>query len=108
MTITVSVGGPPDAELCGNQQHDVQFDSPALYFVLDASGSMAEPQNDTTRYAVLHGAVVDLVERLGDRVRVGAAVFPEGTDYEDACRPGDEVLSLRLGDRSRREAAGAR
>ncbi len=31
-------------------------------------------------------------------VRVGAAVFPEGTDIEDACRPGDEVLSLREGD----------
>lgn len=97
-TVTVSSGGPPQAELCGNQKHDVEFDSPALYFVLDASGSMAELQGEVTRYAVLHRAVVDLVERLGDRVRVGAAVFPEGTAVEDACRPGDEVLSLRLGD----------
>lgn len=93
-------GGPPplDDELCGNQFHDVEFDSPALYFVLDASGSMAELLEGTTRYSVLRGAVVDLVSRLGDRVRVGAAVFPEGTNQSEACRPGDEVFPLKLGD----------
>jgi hypothetical protein len=99
--IGATTGGPPppDAELCGNTVHDVAFDAPALYFVLDASGSMTESDGgDYTRYEVLRAAVVDLVGRLGDRARVGAALFPHDASDQDACRPGDEVFPVTLGD----------
>lgn len=99
--VTATTGGPPppDADLCGNQVHDVAFDAPALYFVLDASGSMAEQLEDgRTRYRAMHDAVVDLVARLGDRARVGAAVFPAADPEGSPCRPGEEVMPVTLGD----------
>lgn len=99
--VTATTGGPPppDAELCGNQVHDVAFDAPALYFVLDASGSMGEQLDDgRTRYRALHDAVVGLVARLGDRARVGAAVFPTADPAGSPCLAGEEVMPVTLGD----------
>jgi hypothetical protein len=100
LLVAASSGGPPpaDAELCGNQIHDVAFAAPALYFVLDASGSMADTLDDgRSRYRVLHTAAVDLVARLGDRARVGAAVFPRAATG-DACAAGAEVMPVTRGD----------
>lgn len=91
---------PPDAGgLCGNVFHDLIANAPNIYFVLDASGSMAEAVTArATRYDRVRDAAVDLVSNLGPLINVGAAVFPLDATDRDACRPGDEVFSLSPGD----------
>ncbi len=99
--VGVTTGGPPPPQnLCGSQVHEVSFDPPALYFVLDASGSMADDAAEAghTRSEVLHAAVVDLVGRLGDRARVGANLFPTDSSDGIPCLPGREVFPVKLGD----------
>lgn len=95
-------GGPPplDAQgLCGNQLHTVIFDAPNVYFVIDASGSMSLlAKGGSSRYSLVRGAAIDLVQALGPLINVGAAVFPfEATDA-DPCAHGAEVMSVKSGD----------
>lgn len=96
-------GGPPEADAsgyCGNEVHQAIIDAPNLYFVLDASGSMATdvPGQTGNRYDAVRVAVVDLVRKLGPLVRVGAAVFPTKDVNADACGAGAEVFSVAQGD----------
>jgi hypothetical protein len=73
-------------------------DTPNLYFVLDASGSMnALASEDATRYMAVRDAAVDLVQNLGPLIRVGAAVFP-GESATDGCEAGEEVFAMTQGD----------
>jgi hypothetical protein len=96
-------GGPPAADaggLCGNEIHQAVVDAPNLYFVLDASGSMATPSGSASlnRYDAVRVAVVDLVRKLGPLVRVGAAVFPRHVTDTDSCHAGDQVMPVAQGD----------
>lgn len=94
-------GGPPplDAQgLCGNQLHQIIFDAPNVYFVIDASGSMADKIGGSTKASIVHKALVLLVRDLGPLVNVGAAVFPHPLSAQDDCGVGAEVMSVRPGD----------
>lgn len=93
--------GPPapDASgLCGNQIHQAISDAPNLYFVLDASGSMAVIESGQTRYDLVRIAMVDLVQKLGPLINVGAAIFPSNVTNQDPCREGAEVFPVTPGD----------
>ena len=93
--------GPPPldaAGLCGNQLHEVIFDAPNVYFVLDASGSMLQEVGGETRYEALHEASVELVRSLGPLIRVGAAVFPFDPTEDAPCAAGHEVMEVTPGD----------
>lgn len=90
---------PPDAGfLCGQLITQVHKDPPNVYFVLDTSGSMATPVGVSTRFTLVHGAAVDLVQSLGGLLNVGAALFPLAVTNDDACHAGGEVLPVTPGD----------
>jgi hypothetical protein len=95
-------GGPPAPDaggLCGNVLHEAIADAPNIYFVLDASGSMAEAVSSrASRYDRVHDAAVELVRSLGPLINVGAAVFPLDATQQEPCRPGDEVFPITPGD----------
>jgi hypothetical protein len=91
--------GPPDLDaggLCGNVIHENITDPPNVYFVLDASGSMATPVAGGTRYQVVQAAVAKLVHDVSHLIRAGAAVFPLGATITDACHVGGEVFPPAL------------
>lgn len=93
--------GPPDPDasgLCGNQIHKTIANAPNLYFVLDASGSMAVLDSGATRYDRVRIAVVDLVRKLGPLINVGAALFPSDVSDQDSCHAGEEVFPVTPGD----------
>ena len=95
--------GPPAPDAygyCGNYFYKVEQTPPNLYFVLDRSGSMADPTragSDIDKYTAVRKACVDVVRTLGARANVGAAVFP-GDPFSDQCDPGREVFETRPGD----------
>jgi hypothetical protein len=90
---------PPDAGfLCGQLITQVHKDPPNVYFVLDTSGSMATPVGVSTRFSLVHGAAVDLVQNLGGLLNVGAALFPLAVTQDDSCHAGGEVLPVTPGD----------
>jgi hypothetical protein len=97
------VGGsgppPPDAGgYCGNEVHQLIVDAPNLYFVLDASGSMAElAPKGGNRYDAVRIAVVDLVRNLGPLANVGAALLPK-KGSADECAAGAQVFPVTQGD----------
>ncbi len=95
--------GPPDLDaggLCGNHVLPITVDAPNLYFVLDASGSMGETVGGSTRYVRVHGAVTDLVDRLGPLINVGAALFPLGATNTNGCVSGGQVFPVTPGGNS--------
>ena len=90
---------PPDAGfLCGQLITQVHKDPPNVYFVLDTSGSMGTPVGNSTRFALVHSAAVQLVETLGGLLNIGAALFPLAVTNDDACHTGGEVLPVTPGD----------
>jgi len=95
--------GPPvpDAGLCGNQILPTQQDRPNLYFVIDASGSMADTFDGVnTKYTAAVSAIVNVLEIIGHRVSYGAALFPVGdVSIGDNCGlPGSEIFKTQPGD----------
>jgi hypothetical protein len=100
--VVEDAGGPPSPDaggLCGNQIHQVIANAPNIYFVLDASGSMATAvSGSTTRYDRVHSAAVELVRNLGPLINVGAAVFPKDVSGSDTCHTGGEVFAVTPGD----------
>ncbi len=94
-------GGPPAPDAggyCGNEVHQIIIDAPNLYFVLDASGSMAESAPaGGNRYDAVRIAVVDLVRNLGPLAKVGAAVLPKKGGGDD-CVAGGQVFPVTQGD----------
>jgi len=97
----VGGGGPPPPDAsgyCGNEVHQLIIDAPNLYFVLDASGSMAEEiPSGGNRYDAVRIAVVDLVRNLGPLANVGAAVLPKKGGGAE-CVAGSEVFPVTPGD----------
>lgn len=90
---------PPDAGgLCGNEFHTFTADPPNVYFVLDASGSMAEIAGNKTKYEHVRGAAVDIVQTMGSLINVGAAVFPINASPGNGCATGGEVMPMTPGD----------
>lgn len=83
---------------CGNEIHEIQFDAPNIYFVLDRSGSMQalEPSGDN-RYQVVREAAIEMIGSLGTLINTGAAVFPHGDVQSFPCSAGDEVFPVTPG-----------
>ncbi|MBN4050388.1 hypothetical protein JYT28_01400, partial [Desulfobulbus sp. AH-315-M07] len=94
-------GGTDPCDLkgeCGEYVHQVRFDVPNLYFVLDRSGSMdVWVDNYDSAYDVVRDEAIAQVAELGALINVGAALFPK-EDSEDPCAPGIEVLPVTPGD----------
>jgi hypothetical protein len=89
---------PDAAGYCGNEVHAVTVDVPNLYFILDASGSMAEEvPSGGNRYDAVRIAVMSLVKNLGPRVKIGAALLPD-QGAGDQCAAGVEVFPVTQGD----------
>jgi hypothetical protein len=84
---------------CGGEVIPAVSDPPALYFVLDRSGSMNDAfgANGTSKYDTARGALRDVLLAIGHRVRYGAAVFP-AIASSDGCTPGRQVFPTTLGD----------
>jgi hypothetical protein len=73
-------------------------DAPNIYFLLDASGSMATAEpGEATRYAQVQDAALGLVRNLGPLINVGAALFPVDASG-DTCHAGGEVFPVTPGD----------
>lgn len=104
--------GPPSPDasgLCGNLVVPVLSELPNLYFVVDRSGSMADPLAGTshTKYQNARIAIGSVLRSIGHRVRYGAAVFPAwGAAANDGCAPGEEVFPTQQGDPPTYAAAG--
>jgi len=93
--------GPPSpdaAGFCGNQIHQAVANAPNIYFVLDASGSMADLDGGSTRFAKVRTAVVGVLRSLGPLINVGLALFPREASADEPCRSGEQVLSVQPGD----------
>jgi len=93
--------GPPSPDasgFCGNQIHQAIANAPNIYFVLDASGSMAEKDGGSTRFAKVRTAVVGVLRSLGPLINVGLALFPHDASAEEPCHSGEQVLSVKPGD----------
>lgn len=89
---------PDAAGYCGNEVHAVTVNVPNLYFILDASGSMAAPApGGGDSYDAVRIAMVNLVRNLGPRVKIGAAVLPKHGS-SDECAAGAEVFPVTQGD----------
>lgn len=94
--------GPPAPDstgYCGNEVVPVLTRKPNLYFVVDASGSMADGflTSSVSKYTHALLAIRDLLKNVGHRINYGAALFPEAMD-EDTCAPGAEVFATAEGD----------
>jgi hypothetical protein len=82
----------PNGGVCACVDQTLLGNPPNLYFILDRSASMAEDDKWQTVSDVLE----ELVVKLGPRINVGAAVFPDPID--DGCAPGTQVFAVRRGD----------
>ena len=98
--------GEDASGLCGNLIVPIEVDRPNLYFVLDASGSMTDsmstPDPNTgwlpTRYQAARGAIANVLQAVGHRVRYGAALFPDEPFSDATCPTGSEVFETTAGD----------
>jgi hypothetical protein len=83
---------------CGSTAVELELVRPNLYFLLDRSGSMAEPIPGTlpqNRLGAASVAIEQVLRQIGHRVNFGASVFPADTS---TCGPGEEVQPLGPGD----------
>jgi hypothetical protein len=78
--------------VCACADEPLGGDPPTLYFVLDRSASMADDSKWKTIITVIGG----VVEALGPRAKIGAAVFPD--PHTDQCGAGIEVFAPTRGD----------
>jgi hypothetical protein len=98
--------------ICGRTVVPIVVDRPNLYFIVDASGSMARLMDEApirgvipTRFDAAQIAIRDLLARVGHRVAFGAALFPAtGGTEEDICPVGAEIFATRAGDSPARAA----
>jgi hypothetical protein len=88
-----------DPALCGDQQIPAVSDPPNLYFLVDRSGSMADPLSGSSysKYENARIAISVMLRAVGHRVRYAAAVFPSLLN-EDGCAPGMSIFPLTAGD----------
>jgi hypothetical protein len=94
-----SIPAPDGSIACGGQRIPAVVDRPNLYFVIDVSGSMAEPivRNGFTKYTAARRAVGAVLRAVGHRVRYGTMIFPASAD-ESSCEGGEEIFPLTQGD----------
>ncbi len=93
--------GPPqlsETGPCGNEIVPVVQEKPNLYFVLDASGSMAETLDgsSSSRLTAAKSAITDVLHELGHRIRYGLAAYPGFG--ADSCAAGAEIFETKEGD----------
>ncbi len=92
---------PGDATvgICGQDIIPAVENPPNLYFVVDRSGSMDEPFEDTgiSKYQTARTLIGNVLRQIGHRVRYGAAVFPAMVNG-DGCEPGDQIFPTTQGD----------
>src|ERR1700710_1398712 len=88
-----------DSNVCGDQQIPAISDPPNLYFIVDRSGSMADPLPGSaySKYENARIAISVMLRAVGHRVRYGAAVYPAVVD-PNGCAPGAEVFPTSDGD----------
>ncbi|MBX3206803.1 MAG: VWA domain-containing protein [Labilithrix sp.] len=86
-------GTKPDGSQCECLDVPLFVDPPTIYFVLDRSGSMGNPD----KWNRVRVTVGKIMRSLGPRASFGAAMFP-GPSATDVCAPGDEIMSVRPGD----------
>jgi hypothetical protein len=86
-------GTTPDGSQCDCLDVPLFVDPPTIYFVLDRSGSMANPD----KWNQIRVTVAKIMRSLGPRANFGAAMFP-AVGTTNACAPGDEIVPVRPGD----------
>jgi len=107
--------GPPAPDttsLCGQQVVPIVVQKPTLYFLVDVSGSMAEPlvepdasqaeiEDAPTKLEAGKAALLSLTLEHGHRIHYGLATYP-GPDPEDdmmaGCGAGRQAFSVHEGD----------
>jgi hypothetical protein len=94
-----SIPAPDGSIACGGQRIPAVVDRPNLYFVIDVSGSMAEPivRNGLMKYTAARRAVGEVLRAIGHRVRYGTMIFPASAG-EASCEGGKEIFALTQGD----------
>ena len=98
LQLTGGAGGDCVTEgVCGNEIHDIVFDAPNIYFILDKSGSMGALDGGKTRYSIVRDAAIDMINSLGTLINIGAAVFPHGNVQNEPCSAGAEVFPVTPG-----------
>jgi len=93
----------PDKGVCTCVDMQVLADVPNIYFMLDRSGSMSltapnAPSTAPTKWQTVVNVVAHAVSKLGPRINVAAAVFPDWATAGSACATGSELVGLRHGD----------
>ncbi len=84
----------PEAGVCTCLDVPILVDVPNIYFVLDRSGSMQQSNKlETVKVVVARAAL-----KLGPRINVGFAAFPDPYNTSDGCTPGREMMAVRGGD----------
>lgn len=101
--------GPPSPDatgLCGNTVIPVITEKPNVYFVVDRSGSMADPLPNSpyVKYEGARIAIAKVLRAIGHRLRYGAAVFPANALGD--CVPGTEIFPTQDGDPPTYAASG--
>ena len=93
--------------LCGDQRIPAISDPPNLYFVVDRSGSMADPLSGSpySKYENARIAISVMLRAVGHRVRYAAAVYPALLN-EDGCAPGLSIFPITAGDSPKYAAKG--
>jgi hypothetical protein len=86
-----SCGTKPDGTQCDCLDVPLYVDPPTMYFVLDRSGSMKNPD----KWNQVRVVVGKIMRGLGPRSNFGAMMFPNLTA---GCSAGFEVMSVREGD----------
>jgi hypothetical protein len=84
---------------CGRVVVPVVVERPNLYFVIDRSGSMADPLTGSpyTKYTAARVALADVLRAIGHRVNYGAAIYPTPFGTEE-CGAGIEAFPTTPGD----------
>src|SRR5882724_10057116 len=93
--------------VCGRTVVPIVVDRVNLYFIVDNSGSMADPMGTDaamhnvipSKYDAAGHAIRDILQKVGHRVWYGAALFPgEGATDKNICPAGGQVFKTSPGD----------
>lgn len=105
-SVSLDTGGAPPAStenLCGNKLLRVLEERPNLYLVLDRSGSMTLPMDESqitstlTKYQASLEAIHDVLFAIGHRTAYGAALFP-ALGSSNNCSTGSSIDAVTAGD----------
>jgi hypothetical protein len=98
--VSINCSAGPEAGVCACSE--IGQKPTSLYVVLDRSGSMlardggSQTRWDVTTLALLH-AKQGVLRKLGSRVTVGLALFPDTGASSDGCKTGAEFLAPTVG-----------